>query len=50
VPDLSGQVPVAFAYLMANPANRRRISRSIEQLNDGRGEMHELIDPEEDDV
>jgi hypothetical protein len=35
---------------MASPANRRRISRSIEQLNDGRGEVRELIDPGEDDL
>jgi antitoxin YefM len=37
-------------YLMASPANRERISRSIEQLNDGRGQVHELVDAGEDDV
>jgi antitoxin YefM len=37
-------------YLMASPANRRRISRSIEQLNEGRGQVHELTDAGEDDV
>jgi antitoxin YefM len=37
-------------YLMASPANRRRISRSIEQLNEGRGQVHELTDADEDDV
>jgi antitoxin YefM len=35
-------------YLMASPANRRRISRAIEQLNDGGGQARELIDPGED--
>jgi antitoxin YefM len=37
-------------YLMASPANRLRISRSIEQLNAARGRGHELIDADEDDV
>jgi antitoxin YefM len=37
-------------YLMASPANRRRISRSIEQLNEGDGQVHELVDAGEDDV
>jgi antitoxin YefM len=37
-------------YLMASPANRRRVSRSIEQLNEGRGRVHELTDTDEDDV
>ena len=32
-------------YLMATPANRQRISRSIEQLNDKNGQMHDLLDP-----
>lgn len=35
-------------YLMSSPANRQRISRSIEQLNRGRGHVHELTDPDED--
>ena len=33
----------------ASPANRRRISRSIEQLNEGRGHVHELADADEDE-
>jgi antitoxin YefM len=37
-------------YLMASPVNRRRISRSIEQLNDGRGQAHDLVDAGEDDM
>jgi antitoxin YefM len=37
-------------YLMASPANGRRISRSIEQLDEGRGQVHELTDVGEDDV
>lgn len=37
-------------YLMASPANRRRISRSIRQLDEGQGQVHELIDVGEDDV
>jgi antitoxin YefM len=37
-------------YLMASPANRRRISRSIEQLDRGHGQKHELIDSDKDDV
>lgn len=36
-------------YLMASPANRRRISRAIEQLNGGGGQQRELIDVGEDD-
>jgi antitoxin YefM len=36
-------------YLMTSPANRRRISRSIEQLNEGRGQVHDLTDGDEDD-
>jgi hypothetical protein len=35
---------------MASPANQRRISRSIEQLNEGHGQVHELTDTDEDDV
>ena len=33
-------------YLMSSPVNRQRISRSIEQLNRGSGQVHELIDPD----
>jgi len=36
-------------YLMASPANRQRISRAIEQLDDGRGQVRELIDADEGD-
>src|SRR5215471_122425 len=36
-------------YLMASPANRRRVSRSIEQLDEDRGQVRELIDAGEDD-
>jgi antitoxin YefM len=36
-------------YLMASPANRRRISRSIEQLNNGGGQLRELAAADEDD-
>lgn len=36
-------------YLMASPANRQRISRSIEQLNEGRGQARELLDADEDE-
>ena len=36
-------------YLMASPVNRRRISRSVDQLNRGRGHVHELIDAGEGD-
>lgn len=35
-------------YLMSSPVNRRRISRSIEQLNRDRGQVRELIDPDGD--
>jgi len=37
-------------YLVASPANRERISRSIDQLNEGRGQVHELVDADEDDM
>jgi antitoxin YefM len=33
-------------YLMSSPVNRQRISRSIEQLNRGSGQVHELMDPD----
>lgn len=33
-------------YLMSSPVNRQRISRSIDQLNRGRGHVRELIDPD----
>jgi antitoxin YefM len=35
-------------YLMSSPVNRQRISRSIEQLNRDGGQVHELIDPDDD--
>jgi antitoxin YefM len=35
-------------YLMASPANRRRISRSIADLDEGRGRVRELIDLDQD--
>jgi antitoxin YefM len=35
-------------YLMASPANRRRISRSIADLDEGRGQVRELIEPDRD--
>jgi antitoxin YefM len=35
-------------YLMSSPANRQRISRSIEQLDRARGNVRELIDPDAD--
>ena len=34
------------AYLMASPANARRLNEAIEELRNGGGETHELIDPE----
>jgi antitoxin YefM len=33
-------------YLMSSPVNRQRISQSIEQLNRGSGQVHELIEPD----
>ncbi|HEY1700532.1 MAG TPA: type II toxin-antitoxin system prevent-host-death family antitoxin [Trebonia sp.] len=36
-------------YLMSSPVNRQRISRSIEQLDQNRGQVRELIDPDGDD-
>jgi antitoxin YefM len=35
-------------YLTASPANRRRISRSITELNEGRGQIRELIEIDQD--
>ena len=32
------------AYLMRSPANARRLRESIERLEAGEGEVHELID------
>ncbi len=34
------------AYLMASPANARRLNEAIEELRNGGGEIHELIDPD----
>jgi len=31
-------------YLLASPANAKRLLRSIERLNAGKGEVHELIE------
>jgi antitoxin YefM len=33
-------------YLMSSPVNRQRISRSIDQLNGGSGQVHELMEPD----
>lgn len=33
-------------YLMRSPANARRILESIAELENGGGEIHELIDPD----
>lgn len=35
------------AYLMASPANARRLNEAIEQLRAGGGEVHDLVDPDE---
>ncbi|MBS0193580.1 MAG: type II toxin-antitoxin system prevent-host-death family antitoxin [Proteobacteria bacterium] len=32
-------------YLLASPANARRLRESIAQLDAGKGEVHELMDP-----
>ena len=32
-------------YLLQSPANAKRLLRSIERLNAGKGEVHELIEP-----
>nr|BFE66405.1 YoeB-YefM toxin-antitoxin system antitoxin YefM [Dactylosporangium thailandense] len=34
------------AYLMASPANARRLNEAIEELRTGGGEVHDLIDPD----
>ena len=34
------------AYLMASPANARRLNEAIEELRAGGGEVHDLIDPD----
>lgn len=33
------------AYLMRSPANARRLTESIERLERGEGQQHDLIDP-----
>ncbi|MDA8196268.1 MAG: type II toxin-antitoxin system prevent-host-death family antitoxin [Actinomycetota bacterium] len=33
-------------YLMATSVNRERITRSMEQLNERQGQLHELLDPD----
>jgi antitoxin YefM len=35
------------AYLMASPANARRLNEAIEDLRNGGGEVRDLIDPDE---
>jgi antitoxin YefM len=34
------------AYLMASPANARRLNEAVEELRSGGGEIRELIDPD----
>ena len=36
-------------YLMSSPVNRQRISRAIDQLDGGRGQVRELFDADESD-
>jgi antitoxin YefM len=36
-------------YLMSSPVNRQRISRAIEQLDGGQGQVRELVDADEGD-
>jgi antitoxin YefM len=31
-------------YLLSNPANAAHLRKSVAELNDGRGEVHELIE------
>jgi antitoxin YefM len=31
---------------MASPANARRLNEAVEELRNGGGEMHDLIDPD----
>jgi antitoxin YefM len=38
------------AYLMASPANARRLNEAIEQLRNGDGAIHELVDPDADEM
>jgi antitoxin YefM len=38
------------AYLMASPANARRLNDAIEQLRNGDGTTHELVDPDPDEM
>lgn len=35
------------AYLMASPANARRLNEAIEELRNGGGEVHDLLDTDE---
>ncbi len=35
------------AYLMASPANARRLNEAIEELRASGGEVHDLTDPDE---
>ena len=35
------------AYLMASPANARRLNEAIEELRTGGGELHDLLDADE---
>jgi antitoxin YefM len=34
------------AYLMASPANARRLNEAVEELRNGGGELRDLVDPE----
>jgi antitoxin YefM len=34
------------AYLMASPANARRLNEAVEELRNGGGAVHDLIDPD----
>jgi antitoxin YefM len=34
------------SYLMASPANARRLNEAVEELRSGGGEVHDLIDPD----
>ncbi|WP_326550373.1 hypothetical protein [Micromonospora sp. NBC_01813] len=36
------------AYLTASPANARRLTEAVEELRNGGGEIHDLIDPDSD--
>jgi antitoxin YefM len=37
-------------YLMSSPVNRQRISRAIDQLDGGQGQVRELVDADESDA